>query len=47
MEDAPKVQVSYYSYDDEFDSVEIDGEERFLVKKEEVEALIGQIEEAF
>ncbi len=47
MEDAPKVQVSYYSYDDEFDSVEIDGEERFLVKKEEVEALIGQVEEAF
>ena len=45
--DAPKVQVSYYSYDKEFDSVEVDGKERFLVKKEEVDTLIGQIEEAF
>lgn len=45
--DAPKVQVSYYSYDEEFDSVEVDGKERFLVKKEEVDTLIGQIEEAF
>lgn len=45
--DAPAVCVSYYHYDEEFDSVEIDGEERFLVRKEEIEDLAGQIEEAF
>ena len=28
-----------------FDSVEIDGVERFLVRKEDVEAVIGGIEE--
>ena len=47
IEGAPKVQVSYYSYDDEYDSVEINGEERFLVGRDEIETLIGQIEDAF
>lgn len=46
-EGAPEVQVSYYPYDDEFDSVEINGKEWFLVRKEDVEALIEQVEKAF
>ena len=37
IEGAPDVEVSYYPYDDKSDSVAVDGEERFLVKKEEVE----------
>lgn len=45
MEGAPDVSVCYYAFDDEFDSVEIDGVERFLVRKEDVEAVIGGIEE--
>lgn len=47
MEDAPDVEVSYYPYDDEFDSVEIGGERRFLVEKEAVEAVKEAVEEAF
>lgn len=45
--DAPEVCVSYHPYDEEFDSVEINGKEQFLVRKEDVEDLIGQIEAAF
>lgn len=45
--EAPEVCVSYYPYDTEFDSVEIGGKERFLVRKEEVERLIGEIKEVF
>ena len=45
--DAPDVRVSYYFYDAEFDSVEIDGKERFLVRKEEVETVIEQIKKLF
>ena len=47
MEGAPDVEVSYYPYDDESDSVVVDGEERFFVRKEDVEAVIEKIEEAF
>ena len=45
--DAPEVCVSYHPYDEEFDSVEINGKEQFLVRKEDVEDLMGQIEAAF
>ncbi len=44
---APDVQVSYYPYNDEFDSVEMNGKEWFLVKKKDVKNLIKQIEKAF
>ncbi len=47
MENAPDIQVSYYAYDDEFYSVEVNGKTRFLVKKEDVETVIDQIEEIF
>ncbi len=47
MEGAPDVEVSYYPYDDEYDSVAVDGKERFLVRKEDVEAVIEEIEGAF
>ena len=47
IEGAPDVEVSYYPYDDKSDSVAVDGEERFLVKKEEVEAVIEEIKKAF
>lgn len=45
--DAPDVSVSYYPFDEEFVSVEIDGKERFLVSKEEIETVIEQIKKAF
>lgn len=45
--EAPDIQVSYYSYDDEYDSVEINGREWFLVRNEDVKALIEQIEKAY
>ena len=45
--DAPDVCVSYYPFDEEFVSVEIDGKERFLVSKEEIETVIEQIKKAF
>lgn len=47
MEGAPDVSVSYRAYDDEFDSVAVDGAERFLVRREDVESVIKGIEEAF
>ena len=46
-EDAPDVCVSYYPFDEEFVSAEIDGKERFLVSKEEIEAVMEQIKKAF
>lgn len=44
--DAPEVWVSYYPYDEEYDSVEVNGVERFLVKKEDVEGVVGKIKKA-
>lgn len=43
-EEALDVRVAYYPYDDEYDSVEINGREWFLVRKEDVKALAEQIE---
>lgn len=45
-EEAPDVRVAYYPYDGEYDSVEINGREWFLVRKEDVKALAEQIEKA-
>ncbi len=45
--EAPDIQVFYYSYDDEYDSVEINGKEWFLVRSEDVKELIEQIEKAY
>ena len=46
-EEAPEVTLKYYTYDDTYDSVEINGTERFLVKAEDVDALVKQIKKAF
>lgn len=46
-EEAPEVTLKYYTYDDTYDSVEITGTERFLVKAEDVDALVKQIKKAF
>ena len=43
---APEITISYFAYDDDYDSVKINEEERFLVKKEEVDVLIQQILDA-
>ena len=45
-EQAPEITISYFAYDDDYDSVKINEEERFLVKKEEVDVLIQQILDA-
>lgn len=39
--------LKYYTYDDTYDSLEINGTERFLVKTEDVNALVKQIKKAF
>lgn len=46
-EEAPEVTLKYYTYDDTYDSVEINGTERFLVKAEDVDALVKQIKKVF
>lgn len=47
IKDAPEVTVTYYSYDESFDSVEINGSERFLVKTEDVDKLVESIKKVF
>lgn len=47
VKNAPEVTVTYYSYDDTFDSIEINGKEQFLVKTEDVDKLIESIKKAF
>lgn len=47
MENAPEVELVYYSYDNTSDSIAINGKERFLVKKADVETLIDKIIDAF
>ena len=42
-EEAPEVTLKYFAYDDTYDSLEINGTERFLVKAEDVDALVKQI----
>jgi len=46
-DDAPEVELVYYPYDDTYDSVSINGRERFLVKAADVDALTEQIQKAF
>ena len=46
-EEAPEITLKYYTYDDIYDSLEINGTERFLVKAEDVDALVKQIKKAF
>ena len=46
-EEAPDVRVAYYPYDPEYDSVEINGREWFLVRKEDVKALVEQFQKIF
>lgn len=45
--EAPDVRVAYYPYDPEYDSVEINGREWFLVRKEDVKALVEQFQKIF
>lgn len=47
VENAPEVTLTYYAYDDTYNSISINGTERFLVKAEDVDALLEQIKEAF
>lgn len=47
MEEAPEVELVYSSYDDTYDSLAVNGVERFLVKAADVEALADEIEAAF
>lgn len=47
MENAPEVELKYYAYDDTYDSISVNGKERFLVKAEDVNALLEQIKKAF
>lgn len=46
-EEAPDVELVYRTFDDTHDSLSINGKESFLVKAEDVEALIQQIKDAF
>lgn len=46
-EDAPDVELVYRAFDDTYNSLSINGKERFLVKAEDVEALVKQIKDAF
>ena len=46
-EEAPEITLKYYTYDDIYDSLEVNGTERFLVKAEDVDALVKQIKKAF
>lgn len=43
---APDVRVSYYPYDETYDSVRINGKEWFLVRREDVAELAEEIEKA-
>lgn len=47
IEKAPSVTLKYYTYDEDHDSLEINGTERFLVKNSEVNALVKQIKKHF
>lgn len=44
---APEITLTYYTYDGNYDSVAVNGKERYLVKASDVNSLIKQIKEAF
>ncbi|MDO4557220.1 MAG: hypothetical protein Q4B70_19075, partial [Lachnospiraceae bacterium] len=46
-EDAPKITITYSTYDDENYSIAVNGTERFLVNTEDVDVLIKQIKDSF
>ena len=41
------MEMVYYSYDDTYDSISINGSEHFLVRSADVDALTEQIKKAF
>lgn len=45
--EAPEITLTYYTYDGNYDSVAVNGMERYLVKNADVNALVQQIAEAF
>ena len=45
--EAPEITLTYYTYDGNYDSVAVNGTERYLVKNADVNALVQQIAEAF
>lgn len=47
MEEAPEICLEYASCGQDMASLSVNGEKRFLVKKGEVQALIGQIKKVF
>ena len=46
-EEYPEIQVSYYSYDDTHDLLEVNGNSYFLVNAEDVDNLITSVRKAF
>lgn len=46
-EEYPEIQVAYYSYDDTYDLLEVNGNSYFLVNAEEVDNLVSSIKKAF
>ena len=46
-EEYPEIQVVYYSYDDTYDLLEVNGNSYFLVNAEEVDNLVSSIKKAF
>lgn len=45
--EAPEITLTYNTYDGNYDSVAVNGKERYLVKTSDVNNLIAQIKEAF
>ena len=45
--EAPEITLTYYTYDGNYDSVAVNGTERYLVKNADVNTLVQQIAEAF
>ena len=45
--EAPEITLTYFTYDGNYDSVAVNGKERYLVKTSDVNNLIAQIKEAF
>lgn len=47
VEDAPDAELSYSPFDDDYDSLAINGKKQFLVKAEDVDTLMELIQESF
>ena len=45
--EAPEITLTYYTYDGNYDSVAVNGTERYLVTNADVNTLVQQIAEAF